>query len=76
MATLGVEHARRKHAAQLATVFGDLLLAISSLRCILAFDAPKNAAAMETFMDHTTEGLKTQLHGFYMQASSFSQPPN
>ena len=69
MATLAVEHARRKHAAQLAVVFSDLLRVVSLLRCKLAFEAPQSGAEMKTF----TDGLKTQLHAFYKQARSLSQ---
>ena len=69
MATLAVEHARRKHAAQLAIVFSDLLQVVSLLRCKLASEALQSDAEMKTF----TEGLKTQLHAFYTQARSLSQ---
>ena len=71
MATLAVEHARRKHAAQLASVFGDLLHTVSLLRCKLAFDAPQSEAEMKAFTDDDETGLKTQLNEFYMQACCF-----
>ena len=70
MATLGVEHARRKHAAQLAVVFSDIVLVVSVLRCRLAFQSPQSDTEMKTFTDGDEAGLKTQLHELYMQARS------
>ena len=73
MATLAVEHARRKHAAQLAAIFSELLHTVSSLRCRLTFGSPNNA---EFDMQEYFKTVKTALHKFYMSARSFSTPPN
>ena len=64
MATLAVEHARRKHAAQLAAVFSELLHTVSLLRYNLTFESPQSAAELQTFVND----VKTKLHTFYMQA--------
>ena len=70
MATLGVEHARRKHAAQLAKIFSDIVLAVSVLRCRLAFQSPQSDTEMKTFTDGDEAEWKTQLHELYMRARS------
>ena len=70
MATLGVEHARRKHAAQLAKIFSDIVLAVSVLRCRLAFQSPQSDTEMKAFTDGDEAEWKTQLHELYMQARS------
>ena len=71
MATLAVEHARRKHAAQLAAIFSELLHTVSSLRCRLTFGSPQSATELQEYFDT----VKTALHEFYMSARSFSTPP-
>ena len=73
MATLAVEHARRKHAAQLAAIFSELLHTVSWLRCRLTFESPSNA---EFDLQEYFKTVKIALHGFYIEARSFSTPPN
>ena len=72
MATLAVEHARRKHAAQLAAIFSELLHTVSWLRCRLTFERPQSATELQGYFDT----VKTALHEFYMSARSLSTPPN
>ena len=72
MATLAVEHARRKHAAQLAAIFSELLHTVSWLRCRLTFERPQSATELQEYFDT----VKTALHEFYIEARSFSTPPH
>ena len=67
MATLAVEHARRKHAAQLAAIFSELLHTVSWLRCRLTFESPSNA---EFDLQEYFKTVKTALRGFYIEARS------